>query len=81
MREFWDALNSPLPKLPIDQWLKNGILAVVNSITDVMPELTTLAIVLFAFGWMLTGDGNKWGGRVALAFFIGTAWMIIAKGV
>jgi len=59
------------------RWIERGVVALYNYIRPSLPEIITLAIVGCALALMVTGDNNKWYGRIVMVGVVGFAILMI----
>lgn len=50
---------------------------ILAALTAAIPEIATLGVILCAAGWMITGDGSTWLGRMALVLGGAVVWLML----
>ncbi len=73
---LWGDLLTVVSRALTD-FLHEGWRTFVAGLTQSMPQIATLGIVICGACLMLTGDARKWLGRAAWIFWIAACWMVL----
>jgi hypothetical protein len=60
-------------------WIQTVFVGLFRAINTALPELACIAVVLCAFGLMITGRHDVWLGRISLILCIAVFWRILAR--
>jgi hypothetical protein len=63
---------------PIGRTLKDALIYLGHTLTDVMPEIGAGIVVVCAVGIMITGNVPKWLARMAIGLGVAIIWLINA---